>query len=77
MLWVPLRAWPEISRLDIRSCARRVNMKWEYAVKDYHGPLHHQLPVRVSVKADEIEKALNQLGTDGWELVSVNPLGRR
>jgi predicted ATP-dependent Lon-type protease len=47
-------------------------MKWEYAVKDYHGPLHHQLPVRVSVKADEIEKALNQLGTDGWELVSVN-----
>jgi hypothetical protein len=44
-------------------------MRWEYNILSYNQPSGTG-----AIPADQITSALNQLGKDGWEAVSVFPI---
>jgi hypothetical protein len=49
-------------------------MKWEYRVYAHKQPGGALFRGAGDIPAEEIAKALNELGSDGWEAVSVFPV---
>ncbi len=45
---------------------RKRHMKFEYKIVEYHWPNHKEV----------IEKSMNEYGEDGWDIISIEKLGK-
>jgi hypothetical protein len=51
-----------------------MQMKWEYKIYSWKQPNSLMFQSAGAIPADEITEALNKLGNEGWEAVSVFPI---
>jgi hypothetical protein len=66
---------PKPERLKYEESTKRLmHMKWEYKVYSWKQPSGVLFRGAGAIPTDEIAAALNKLGNEGWEAVSVFPI---